>query len=326
MSNEPESALPHLGYTGNDLLRAAETRGENSLATALAHPGARFYLQSAGRWLSRRGTDDRPALEFTGAEAEARGADFTAAVLLGWTADGHQPRLALAVEEQPTFDATPLESAEDLRALAMKRAVAPGVEGALAQAQHMLTWQRRTRFCGTCGGPTVPEAGGYRRRCTACGELHFPRTDPVAIMLVHDGHGRCILGRQPHFASGMWSCLAGFVEPGETLENAVRRETLEEAGVAVGEVRYLTSQPWPFPGSLMIGCLGVATSADIVIGDDELEACRWFEAAEVAQMLDGTHPEGLSAPGGFAIAHHLLRAFVTMEAENDERRMKTPGG
>ena len=132
--------------------------------------------------------------------------------------------------------------------------------------------------------------GGYRRDCPNCGAEHFPRTDPVVIMLAIDGE-RCLLGRQARFAPGMYSCLAGFVEPGETIEDAVRRETAEEAGITVGRVRYHASQPWPFPSSLMIGCHAEALSRDIVRDDAELEACRWFSRAEVRAMLAG-RPSG----------------------------------
>ena len=117
----------------------------------------------------------------------------------------------------------------------------------------MLFWHQRHGFCAVCGSPTTVALGGYRRDCAACGAQHFPRTDPVAIMLIHDGD-RALLGRQARFKTGMYSCLAGFVEPGETLEDAVRRETFEEAGIKVGRVAFHASQPWPFPSSLMLGC------------------------------------------------------------------------
>jgi NAD+ diphosphatase len=152
--------------------------------------------------------------------------------------------------------------------------------------------------------------GGYRRDCPACGAEHFPRTDPVVIMLAIDGE-RCLLGRQARFAPAMYSCLAGFVEPGETIEDAVRRETAEEAGIAVGRVRYHASQPWPFPSSLMIGCHAEAISRDIVRDEAELEACRWFGRAEVQAMLAGLHPDGLKCPPDIAIAHHLIKAWAT---------------
>jgi NAD+ diphosphatase len=133
--------------------------------------------------------------------------------------------------------------------------------------------------------------------------------DPVVIMLVIDGE-RCLLGRQRHFAPGMYSALAGFVEPGETAEDAVRREVMEEARVKCAQVVYFASQPWPFPSSLMIGCFAHASDTDIVVDTDELEDARWFSRKEVTAMLAGTHADGFSTPKPFAIAHHLLRAYV----------------
>ncbi len=140
--------------------------------------------------------------------------------------------------------------------------------------------------------------------------LYFPRVDPVVIMLVTRGE-RCLLGRQPRFPAGMWSCLAGFVEPGETLEEAVRRETREEAGVAIGRVRYELSQPWPFPSQLMVGMRAEALGEELRPDDAELDDARWFDRAEAAAMLERRHPQGWFAPPAAAIAHHLLRRFVS---------------
>ena len=167
----------------------------------------------------------------------------------------------------------------------------------------------RNRFCGRCGAPLDPAEGGYRLDCRSCGLQVFPRTDPVVIMLAVDGE-LCLLGRQARFRPGMYSCLAGFIEPGETIEAAVRREVLEETGVRVGRVRYHSSQPWPFPSSLMIGCHAEAISTEIVLADHELEDGRWFDRREVAEMLRGTHSEGLGAPPPMAIAHRLMRSWT----------------
>jgi NAD+ diphosphatase len=173
----------------------------------------------------------------------------------------------------------------------------------------MLDWHQRHRFCANCGERSRVSSAGWRRDCAACGAQHFPRVDPVVIMLAVDGD-RCLLGRQPRFAVGMYSALAGFLEPGETIESAVRREIMEEAGISCGEVTYFASQPWPFPSSLMIGCFAQARDTDIVVDLTELEDARWFSRAEVAQMLADTHPGGMSSPKPFAIAYHLMKAFV----------------
>jgi NAD+ diphosphatase len=159
------------------------------------------------------------------------------------------------------------------------------------------------------------EAGGYRRRCTSCDTQYFPRTDPVVIMLTIDADGdRALLGRSPHFNPGIYSCLAGFLEPGETIEQAVRRETFEEAGIEVGAVRYHASQPWPMPHTLMIGCYGLAESLDIKRDESELEDCRWFSRDEVRQMIDGTHPEGINVPVSGAVAYRIIQDWVDWPA------------
>jgi NAD+ diphosphatase len=196
----------------------------------------------------------------------------------------------------------------DYRSVYMQGLLGPAALGELAQAASLLAWHANHRFCGKCGQPTAMRAGGYKRVCTACGTEHFPRTDPVAIMLAVS-RDRCVLGRSRHFAPGMYSALAGFIEPGETIENAVRRETLEESGIKLGRVVYHASQPWPFPYSLMIGCYGEALNEDINADLTELEDCRWFERGEVLAMLDKSHPTLFTPPPG-AIAHHLIRAWA----------------
>jgi NAD+ diphosphatase len=182
-------------------------------------------------------------------------------------------------------------------------------EGALAATAKALTgWHASHRFCAACGVPSQPERGGWQRRCAACGAAHFPRTDPVVIMLVL--HGNCaLIGRSAGWPPGMYSCLAGFIEPGETVEAAVRREVLEEAGIRIGRVRYLASQPWPFPASLMMGCVAEAESLEITLDPEELEAARWIGREEMAEVMAGTHRE-LRAPRPGAIAGALLAAWL----------------
>lgn len=320
-----ESSL-RLGFAGNRLVRDGETRGEATLAKALAHPGAGIYLQAEGQWLARAEADGaiRPLFDIASAREWLGGEEPS--LLLGHTADG-APRLAsrLGGERIAALGLTG-EGAEcrlgalplfELRALGQRQTLDADTEGQIAQATHLLNWHGSARFCGRCGGETVSEAAGFRRRCTRCDHMIFPRTDPVSIMLVHDGAGNCLLGRQPHFPAGMWSCLAGFIEAGETIEDAVRRETLEEAGLTVGAVRYHSSQPWPFPGSLMIGCIAEATSTSIAFDGAELEDCRWFSRAEVVAMMEGRHGEGITLPAPFAIAHHLIRAFAEGRERHD---------
>ncbi len=188
--------------------------------------------------------------------------------------------------------------------------------GILAQARAQLDWHRRNPFCAECGSATAPERGGQIRRCSGCGKHTFPRTDPVAIMLIVDepAGDRCLLGQsQGRMArSNFYSALAGFLDQGESLEEAVRREVQEEAGIDVGPVHYHSSQPWPFPSQLMIGCHGIARTKDINFDIVEMADVRWFTRTEVQLALDERNPE-LRVPGPMAIAHHLIRSWVRGE-------------
>ena len=187
--------------------------------------------------------------------------------------------------------------------------------GILAQARSHLDWHRRHRFCSVCGKPTVAKRGGQVRRCPACDAQHFPRTDPVVITVVADrATDRCLLGQSRGRLSRMrmYSALAGFVDQGEAIEEAVAREVMEEAGIRVRDVRYHSSQPWPFPCSLMIGCLAEAASTAIRIDDEEMSDVRWFKRGEVLLALDG-RSQVLTVPGPIAIAHHLIKAWATGE-------------
>jgi len=177
-------------------------------------------------------------------------------------------------------------------------------------ARSLLDWHARHRFCANCGQPTMLAKGGWQRDCPACKAQHFPRTDPVAIMLV-ECHGQLLLGRQSRFPPRSFSALAGFVEPGETIEEAVRREVFEEAGVRVGEVQYVASQPWPFPSQLMIGCLGHAESLELRVDTSEIEDARWFTRDDVAEALAKERDSAsFVPPPRQAIAHHLLQWWM----------------
>jgi NAD+ diphosphatase len=177
-----------------------------------------------------------------------------------------------------------------------------------AYASAMLTWHRRHRWCGTCGAPTVPDWAGHIRRCTGCGAEHFPRTDPVIIVVVTAGD-HCLLGRQAAWPTSMFSALAGFVEPGESLEDAVAREVWEETGVRVSDVVYNSSQPWPFPLSLMLGFHASAGDkpVDVTVDETEIEDARWFTRDELAKgIADG----GLTVPPPFSIARTIIDAWL----------------
>lgn len=185
----------------------------------------------------------------------------------------------------------------------------PAQAPTFAAALSLAHWHRRHGFCSACGEPTEPNRGGWSRICGGCGSEHYPRVDPVVIMLAeHDG--RLLLGRQPQYPPGRYSALAGFVEPGESLEAAVARELKEEAGIDVGNVRYLASQPWPFPNSLMIGAWAEADSDSLTVDVNELEDARWFSRAEVQAALAHDHDAPFQPPPRAAIARTLLEAWV----------------
>jgi len=202
------------------------------------------------------------------------------------------------------------------------RRIAPrlgnGIPAILAQARAMIDWQKRHGFCSTCGAPSKSAQGGYLRICTSedCGAQHFPRTDPVVIMLAVRGD-KCLLGRQPGFPPDMYSSLAGFMEPGECIAEAARREVMEEAGIVVGDVHYRDTQPWPFPSSLMIGCWAEAQTEEITIDGEELEDARWFGRDQViaalenpSMTLEDQNWAGLAVPPPMAIAHHLIKDWA----------------
>ncbi|GJE17375.1 NAD(+) diphosphatase [Methylobacterium marchantiae] len=216
---------------------------------------------------------------------------------------------AIAPEAAEAYESAPDCRTTDLRSLAAENAVAAHELGLLATAKSILAWHAHHGFCANCGTATRFAAGGFRRECPSCEAHHFPRVDPVVIMLIARGDS-CLLGRSPRFKEGMYSCLAGFLEPGETIEDAVRRETFEEVGLPVGAVTYHASQPWPFPSSLMIGCVAEALDETITIDPNELADARWFSRDEVSAMIAGTHGDGLTVPPPMAIAHLLMRAFV----------------
>ena len=224
--------------------------------------------------------------------------------------NGH---FALAVTEHRTRNVPgaveKLRPIVDLRSLAMQGVMSPEELSLCGQARALAQWHENARHCGRCGGLTLMNDGGWRRKCWACKAEWFPRTDPVVIMLITDG-ARCLLAHEHRFAERMFSTLAGFIEPGEDIEHAVRREVLEETDIRVGEVKYHSSQPWPFPHSLMIGCIGRAETTRIAIDSGEIAEARWFAREDARAMLERRHPDGLHVPGKQAIANALIAAFV----------------
>jgi NAD+ diphosphatase len=307
---------PQLGYVASRIDRVAALRGDGAAVQKLAaDPRAGGYL-IGGELVVLKNADTGCDPLFAPAEARELGSAGEA-VFLGLLGDA--PRFGFALDAQAI---EPLKARADLKITDLRSIAVQGLVDAdhlppLAEAKALLGWHARHRFCSNCGAPTAVVQAGWRRDCPSCYVEHFPRTDPVVIMLAITGE-RCVLGRSHRFMPTMWSCLAGFVEPGESIEEAVRREVLEEVGIACGRVRYFASQPWPFPSSIMIGCHAEALSDTIVVDREELEDARWFERDELAAMLRRAHPQGLTTPPPVAIAHHIIRSFV--EAGSDVLR------
>jgi len=276
---------PEPFFSGPGLDRADALRGQPERIAELArHPAAR-----AMSWRnSAPAIDDHGRIEWQ-------------------LCDGNNTSLFLGLDgEEPRFSALPDGSVPvSSRAhFGLLGQLGPDDAPVFAAALSLANWHRRHPYCSVCGHHTDVVRGGWSRRCPSCGGEHFPRTDPVVIMLAeHDG--RLLLGRQPQFPPGHFSALAGFVEVGETIEAAVARELGEEAGIAVRDVRYIASQPWPFPSSLMIGCTATALDDALTIDTSELDDARWFTRDEVAAAL-GARDGPFLTPPRFAIARTLL--------------------
>jgi NAD+ diphosphatase len=296
------------GFAGGLFDRGAAFREDaDALARLRLAPGARFAVTVGERpVLARAG--EHFALWHDAAALAGLGAP-TDEVLLGVADGAGRFGVRLSPETAEALAARPDLLVLDLRSLAMQGLIAPDDLAALGAAKALTDWHARHRFCANCGAETHAAMAGWKRVCPSCGAQHFPRTDPVAIMLVTHGD-RCLLARQPRFPPGMYSAIAGFVEPGETLEDAVRRETFEEAGLAVGRVTYVATQPWPFPSSLMIGCLAEALDDTITLDHTELEDGRWFSREEARAMLERRHPDGLTSATPIAIASTLIKVWL----------------
>lgn len=294
-------------FSTNPLNRLSENRSETCVEDAMRDPKAKYLIVAFGKLVLREVGD---ALEgiYEHQDLATLSALEGTIVLLGWDKDGVPwlgAQSSLGEEDLPAGYV-----GLDFRSIYIQGLLNVEVLGILAQAGALLAWHKSHAFCSRCGTPTELKDGGYKRLCPHCEMQHFPRTDPVVIMLtITDDGEKCLLGRSPHFVEGVYSCLAGFVEPGETIESAMRRETKEEAGIDVGRVAYHASQPWPFPYTLMIGCYGEASNQKIVL-DDELEDARWFSRQEVQSMVDGTHPEGMRMPPKGAIASNLVMHWL----------------
>jgi NAD+ diphosphatase len=282
----------YVGFTGSALDRVEPARHDVAALTALAANPAALLLDMS---------DYLPAA--------ADGA-------LVW-----QPFTPLPPEETlllGLIDGVPRFARIDPEAVAAKRwpelmalldSLSPGEAGTYATARSVLDWHARHRFCANCGAKTAPHHAGWARLCPDCGTEHYPRTDPVVIMLAQF-EGRVLVGRQPGFAAGRYSALAGFVEAGESIEEAVARELREEAGVVATAVRYVASQPWPFPSQLMVACIATLADDTVTLDMAELEDAKWVDRSQVEAALAGHQDAVFGAPPRYAIANTLFRAWL----------------
>ena len=280
---------PNPFFSGDGLDRADHLRADpDALAALQRHAGARQLIWENGA----------PAIDEQGR--------------LRWESIAGEPPILLGLnDEHPRFSTLPDGDAPvDARAHFQLLAMLDAAEApTFAAALSLANWHRRHGHCSVCGQATEPNRGGWSRKCDSCGAEHYPRVDPVVIMLA-EHEGRLLLGRQPHYPPGRYSALAGFVEPGESIEAAVARELKEEAGIDVHDVRYLTSQPWPFPNSLMIGAWAEAPDDSLTIDTNELDDARWFTREEVMSALAGDQDAPFLPPPRSAIARTLLEAWA----------------
>ncbi|MFP8873656.1 MAG: NAD(+) diphosphatase [Myxococcota bacterium] len=294
-------------FTGSPLnRRSIERRDANWVRTQLENPNSRFLPLWRLQLLVKNGEVRTPGWARRELLAEIPSA--TEPVFLG-TAE-EIPHFAVDIsglsDPLETLELQGVASFEDLRGVGAS--LSPEDASICAQARSLVDWHDRNAYCSGCGELTRAAQGGTLRYCGSCDREHFPRTDPVAISVVISGDD-CLLGRSSSWPGNMYSALAGFVEPGESLEEAARREILEEVNIRVGRVRYLESQPWPFPSSLMVGCIAEAETREIRIDPHELADARWFGRTTLRAALAGETSE-LTVPPPVAIAHRLIRAWV----------------
>jgi NAD+ diphosphatase len=303
-------------FAGNPLNRASEKRTNSGWIEAKRHDPTSLVLPMRRLEPFLLGSEkSKPPIELgllKSGIANSLAAGEAACIFLGL--DGDTAVFALDVSEAGDLtNGGPLaglgyfcEARSAAQIVSMKHAAI------IAQAKALIDWHQRHGFCPRCGAPTKMMDAGYQRLCGKCNAEHFPRVDPVVIMLATDGDA-CLVGRGKQFPAGMFSALAGFVEPGETIEEAVRRELMEEASVTVGEVTYYATQPWPFPSSLMIGCFAKAKNRDVKVDENEIAELRWLERGVARELIAGKQIDGIRVPPPIAIAHHLIKTWALGE-------------
>ena len=317
-------SVAEMAFGGGNLNRAAHLRGDGPALAGLLGAG-RVLAIWRGKPLFDEGAGglcwvaaDSPVLHGAAAPVflglDPDGGGLFAADTSGWSPEAGAEAVVAGFHD-PSVQRHPAlpDSCGYAELRAVMTRLTPWEAEVAATAKAVLHWHRSHGFCAACGAASEMAQGGWQRTCPACAAAHFPRTDPVVIMLVLRGN-RLLVGRSPGWPEGMYSTLAGFVEPGETIEAAVRREVAEETGVTVAEVRVLASQPWPFPASLMIGCVARATTEAITLDPAELDDALWLSREELATVFAGQHPRIL-APRPGSIAQALMRNWLADRVE-----------
>lgn len=308
MTKSDTPAIPH-----TSLDRLSGRRNDGAFLRDLhGAQGARFLVLAGGKAAIVSSEDrKRAAIRwFSAAELDAASIATADAIFLGGDTQTFTGRFAVVLDEAAAErHAEVLAPLVDLRSLITQGVVSQDGFGILAEAKMLSEWHASSKFCGRCASPTRITEGGWKVTCPSCSAVQFPRVDPVVIMLVVHGEN-VALAHEPRFPEKMYSTLAGFVEPGEDMRSAVRRETREEIGIEIGRVDFFGSQPWPFPHSLMMACIAEALDDAMVIDRNEITDARWFGRSEVRDMLAGKHSRGLFLPGGHAIAHALVRQWA----------------
>ena len=311
-------------FGGSSLDRAAELRSDPAAINALmVQPGACGVVLWRGKPLVEQVAEDRMVLVRLPLDHQIFSGISTSPIFMGlegergifafdlgnWEPESldHEALNAFADQSEqhhPSVDQTMVFA--EIRAIMTR--LSPRDAELVATARAVQNWHESHGFCARCGAPSEVSQAGWQRDCGVCGTHHFPRTDPVVIMAITHGNS-ILMGRSPGLPVGMYSLLAGFIEPGETVEAAVRREVFEEAGVRVGRVGYVASQPWPFPASLMIGCVGQAQSTEISIDPKEIEDASWITREDMMEVFAGRHPK-IRPPRKGAIAEFILRNWL----------------
>ncbi len=301
--------VPHV-YTGNPLDRGErERRDEQWIKDAANSPTSRFLPMWDSNVLVTQGS--QAGLAWLDVDDVARLGIDTGALFLGLLSSVAHFVVDISDHERAVRELSDGDRYSFIDARTVTSLLSSAESGIVAQAKAQVSWHSRTGFCSACGHETVIRRGGQVRHCPNCNTEHYPRTDPVVITVVSD-NDRCLLGQSRGRLSrtNTFSALAGFVDQGESIEEAVAREVMEESGITIGQVRYHSSQPWPFPHTLMIGCLADAVTTHISFDDEEMADVRWFQRDEVRLALEGKS-DVLVVPGPIAIAHHLIQAWAT---------------